>query len=105
MRNLLLAAAFAAALGQAESATAQIYPSRPITMVVPFPAGGPADAMARILAERMRASLGQGVVIENTPGAGGTIGVGRSRDGGRSSRRPASRLNEFTQGAKLSFRS
>jgi tripartite-type tricarboxylate transporter receptor subunit TctC len=46
-------------------------------MVVPFPAGGPADAMGRILADRMRVSLGQSVVIENTPGAGGTIGVGR----------------------------
>jgi tripartite-type tricarboxylate transporter receptor subunit TctC len=78
MRNLLLAAAFAAALGQVTSATAQVYPSRPITMIVPFPAGGPADAMGRILAERMRLSLGQTVVIENTPGAGGTIGVGRA---------------------------
>jgi tripartite-type tricarboxylate transporter receptor subunit TctC len=77
MRNLLLAAAFAATLGQVTSATAQVYPFRTITMVVPFPAGGPADAMGRILAERMRGSLGQNVVVENTPGAGGTIGVGR----------------------------
>jgi tripartite-type tricarboxylate transporter receptor subunit TctC len=78
MRHLLfVAAAFAATLGQVAGAAAQVYPSRPITLVVPFPAGGPADAMGRILAERMRQSLGQTVVIENAPGAGGTIGVGR----------------------------
>jgi tripartite-type tricarboxylate transporter receptor subunit TctC len=54
------------------------YPSRPITIVVPYAAGGPTDSIARILAERMRASLGQTVIIENTTGAGGTIGVGRA---------------------------
>jgi tripartite-type tricarboxylate transporter receptor subunit TctC len=59
------------------SAHAQVYPSRPITMVVPFPAGGSTDAVARIVAERMRVSLGQPVVIENVGGAGGSIGVGR----------------------------
>jgi tripartite-type tricarboxylate transporter receptor subunit TctC len=58
-------------------ARAQAYPSRPITMVLPFAAGGPTDALARILAERMRASLGQPVIIENVTGAAGTIGVGR----------------------------
>jgi tripartite-type tricarboxylate transporter receptor subunit TctC len=58
-------------------ATAQTYPSRPITMVVPFGAGGPSDTIARILAEGMRASIGQPVIIENVPGASGTIGVGR----------------------------
>ena len=54
------------------------YPSRPITMVVPFAAGGPTDTVARILAERMRASLGQPVMIENVAGAAGSIGVGRA---------------------------
>jgi tripartite-type tricarboxylate transporter receptor subunit TctC len=56
---------------------AQAYPSRPITVVVPFPAGGPTDALARILSDRMRLTLGQPVVVENVPGAAGTIGVGR----------------------------
>jgi tripartite-type tricarboxylate transporter receptor subunit TctC len=56
---------------------AQTYPSRPITLVVPFPPGGSTDTAARIMAERMRASLGQPVVIENVGGAGGSIGVGR----------------------------
>jgi tripartite-type tricarboxylate transporter receptor subunit TctC len=59
------------------SASAQPYPSRPISMVVPYPAGGPTDTLARILTERMRTSLGQPVIIENVSGAGGTIGVGR----------------------------
>jgi tripartite-type tricarboxylate transporter receptor subunit TctC len=59
------------------SAQAQPYPSRPITLVVPFPPGGSTDAAARIMAERMRAPLGQPIVIENVGGAGGSIGVGR----------------------------
>jgi tripartite-type tricarboxylate transporter receptor subunit TctC len=58
-------------------ASAQTYPSRPITLVVPFPPGGSTDAAARIMAERMRVPLGQPVVIENIGGAGGSIGVGR----------------------------
>jgi tripartite-type tricarboxylate transporter receptor subunit TctC len=59
-------------------ASANAYPVRPITMIVPFPAGGPTDAIARILAERMRAELGQTVVVENTSGAAnGSVGVGR----------------------------
>jgi tripartite-type tricarboxylate transporter receptor subunit TctC len=53
------------------------YPSKPITIVVPYAAGGPTDTIARIMAERMRHSLGETVIIENTTGAGGTIGVGR----------------------------
>ena len=77
--------AFIAALGGAAtvalqciaSATAQVYPSHPVTMIVPFPAGGPSDKLARILAERMRISLGQPVVIENVSGAGASIGVAR----------------------------
>jgi tripartite-type tricarboxylate transporter receptor subunit TctC len=59
------------------SVAAQDFPARPITMVVPFPAGGPTDVIARVLAERMRVSLGQPVIIENAGGAAGSIGVGR----------------------------
>src|SRR5437763_9316123 len=60
------------------SAFAQNFPSRPVTIVVPFSAGGPSDAMARILAERMKVSLGEAVLVENVTGAGGSIGVGRA---------------------------
>jgi tripartite-type tricarboxylate transporter receptor subunit TctC len=59
------------------AADAQVYPSRSITLVVPYPAGGPTDTVARVLAERMKASLGQTLVVENVSGAGGSIGVGR----------------------------
>ena len=58
-------------------ATAQPYPSRPITLVVPFPAGAVTDTQARILAERMQTLLGQPVIVENVAGAGGTLGTGR----------------------------
>jgi tripartite-type tricarboxylate transporter receptor subunit TctC len=58
-------------------AEAQTYPTRPIAMILPFAAGGPTDALARIVAERMRVALGQPVIIENVSGAAGTIGVGR----------------------------
>jgi tripartite-type tricarboxylate transporter receptor subunit TctC len=68
------AAAFSAGSG---IALAQAYPSRPITLIVPFPAGGANDTIARVLAERMRASLGQPIIIENVGGANGSIGVGR----------------------------
>jgi len=64
-------------VGCVVDAIAQGYPSRPITINVGFPAGGPSDTVARILSEPMRVSLGQPVVIENVTGAGGTIGVGR----------------------------
>jgi tripartite-type tricarboxylate transporter receptor subunit TctC len=70
----LLALAVLAGVGGAQ---AQTYPSRPITLVVPFPPGGSTDSAARIMAERMRAPLGQSIVIENVGGAGGSIGVGR----------------------------
>ncbi|HZN30101.1 MAG TPA: tripartite tricarboxylate transporter substrate-binding protein, partial [Xanthobacteraceae bacterium] len=76
MRKLGLAAALAILAGIA-GAHAQTYPSRPITLIVPFPAGGSTDAVGRILVERMRTSLGQPIVIENVGGAGGSIGVGR----------------------------
>jgi tripartite-type tricarboxylate transporter receptor subunit TctC len=59
------------------SAVAQNYPSRVVTIVVPYPAGGPTDTIARILADRMQGALGQSVIIENIGGGGGSIGVGR----------------------------
>jgi tripartite-type tricarboxylate transporter receptor subunit TctC len=65
------------ALAVASPVGAQTYPSRAITLVVPFPAGGPMDVVGRVLAERMREALGQPVVIENIGGASGSIGVGR----------------------------
>jgi len=58
-------------------AKAQAYPSRPITMVVPFPPGGLTDVIARVLAEGMRTSLGQSIIIENVGGATGSIGTGQ----------------------------
>ena len=70
-------AALIATLGLAGGASAEKYPSHPITVVVPFSAGGPSDAMMRILGERMKTSLGEAVLIENVTGAGGSIGVGR----------------------------
>jgi tripartite-type tricarboxylate transporter receptor subunit TctC len=77
MRKMLFTAALAAVLQSATGAMAQTYPTRPITMVVPLGVGGSTDVIARIMAEGMRASLGQPVIVENTTGAGGTIGVGR----------------------------
>jgi putative tricarboxylic transport membrane protein len=74
--NRMLAAC-AALLAIAAPASAQPYPSRPVTVVVPFPAGGPSDVVARIVAEGMGKVLGQTMVIENVGGAGGTIGSGR----------------------------
>jgi tripartite-type tricarboxylate transporter receptor subunit TctC len=60
------------------TAAAQTYPSRPINLIVPFPAGGATDTLARFLAEQMRPILGQPIVIENVAGAAGTLGVGRA---------------------------
>ena len=71
------AAVLAASLATSSAAVAQTYPARPITMIVPFPPGGATDAIARILNDRLRAALGQPVIIENVGGAGGSIGVGR----------------------------
>jgi tripartite-type tricarboxylate transporter receptor subunit TctC len=65
-------------LGWIAAVAAQSYPIRPITMIVPFPAGGATDTLARYLAEQMRAILGQSIIIENVGGAAGSIGVGRA---------------------------
>jgi tripartite-type tricarboxylate transporter receptor subunit TctC len=77
-KPIFAAAAFAALLGGIGEAAAQAYPSRPITMIVPLATGGSTDTIARIVAEGMRASLGQPVIVENVTGAGGSIGVGRA---------------------------
>jgi tripartite-type tricarboxylate transporter receptor subunit TctC len=77
MQRLFLALLLFEMLAGNQSANAQTYPSRPITMIVPFAAGGPMDVVARVVAERMRATLGQNIIIENVGGAGGSIGVGR----------------------------
>lgn len=77
MRSLLMAL-LVGIVGVAPVFAADDYPSHPITIIVPFAAGGPSDAMARVLAERMRVTLGQPLVIENVTGAGGSIGVGRA---------------------------
>jgi tripartite-type tricarboxylate transporter receptor subunit TctC len=72
-----LAAFLAAHFGSVGEAAAQAFPSRPVTMIVPLAIGGSTDVIARIVAEGMRSTLGQPVVVENVTGAGGTIGVGR----------------------------
>jgi tripartite-type tricarboxylate transporter receptor subunit TctC len=66
-----------ALLTTAESAAAQTYPSRPITMINPFPPGGATDILARTLSDHMKASLRQPIIVEDVPGAGGSIGAGR----------------------------
>src|SRR5215471_9367068 len=76
-RFLHLAAAAAIFPAASRNAAAQAFPARPVTMVVPFPAAGPADVLARVLSERMRVSLGQSVIVENFAGAAGSIAVGR----------------------------
>jgi tripartite-type tricarboxylate transporter receptor subunit TctC len=78
MKKLLLAVALTATVAGVASAHAQAYPSKPITFNVPFAAGGPSDALARVLGERMRVALGQPILIENVVGAGGSLGVGRA---------------------------
>jgi tripartite-type tricarboxylate transporter receptor subunit TctC len=75
MKNLLFALGFAVA--SATTAQAQGYPSHPVTMIVPFPAGSAFDVAARVLAEGMHVSLGQPVIVENVTGAAGSIGVSR----------------------------
>jgi tripartite-type tricarboxylate transporter receptor subunit TctC len=78
MKKILASFGLAAAISVAAfSAQAQDYPSRTLTMVVPFAAGGPTDTVARLVAESMSKDLGQQVVVENVGGAGGTLGAGR----------------------------
>jgi tripartite-type tricarboxylate transporter receptor subunit TctC len=75
--RLIFAVALTTVIGAAAPAHAQSYPSRPIAIVVPYPPGGVTDNLVRLLAERMKHSLGQSIVVENIGGGGGTIGVDR----------------------------
>ena len=75
-RQALFIVGIAATMASMGNATPQV--SRPITIVLPFPAGGATDILARTMADRMRASLGAPIVVENVPGAGGSVGVGRA---------------------------
>ena len=80
MRMQLSLATFALALGVdlgMAGAQAETYPSKPITLIVPFPAGGPTDTVARIMSDHMKDTLGQPILVETVTGAGATIGVGR----------------------------
>ena len=76
-RTLLASLVIGACLGTDGGATAQVYPSRPITVITPFPAGAPLDTVARVVGERMRVALGQPIVVDNVAGAAGTVAVGR----------------------------
>ena len=75
--RLALAATIAASTLTDPAAATQSYPSRIITLVVPFPAGGPTDTIGRVLADGLQAALGQTVIIENVPGATGSIGTAK----------------------------
>ncbi len=77
MRNLKFAALCGALLFGVVSVSAETYPSKPVTIVVPYPAGGSTGVLARILLEPMQAALGQSIIVENVGGGGGSIGVGR----------------------------
>jgi tripartite-type tricarboxylate transporter receptor subunit TctC len=77
-KHVTASIALAATCSGPGSAIAQVYPSRPVTMIVPLAAGGPTDTLARIIAERMRGSLGQPIIVENVTGAAATIGVGKA---------------------------
>jgi len=77
MRKLLITAVFFLGWASPGIAQAQVYPSRPITIIVPLPAGGAFDVTARVLAEHMRASLGRPIIVENVTGAAGSIGTGQ----------------------------
>lgn len=77
MKRLLPTVVLVGLLASFGTAATQTYPAHPVTMIVPFAAGGPMDVVARVVAEGMRASLGQPVIIENVVGAGGSVGAGR----------------------------
>jgi tripartite-type tricarboxylate transporter receptor subunit TctC len=77
-RFLHLAAGSAALPATPRFAWAQAYPTRPITMIVPYPAGAPMDVIGRLIGERMRGTLGRPVIVENVSGADGSIGTGRA---------------------------
>jgi tripartite-type tricarboxylate transporter receptor subunit TctC len=78
MRMIMAAiAAMGIAMGMAASAQAQTFPTRPVSVIVTYPPGGPVDTVTRIVAEQMRGTLGQPFVVENVGGAGGSLGVGR----------------------------
>ena len=79
-RRFVLAAAAAAGLATlpATVMAQAAYPAKPITMIVPFAAGGPTDALARVLTQKMGEKLGQQIIVENIGGAGGTIGVNKA---------------------------
>jgi tripartite-type tricarboxylate transporter receptor subunit TctC len=78
MHKLISAAVLAATLAMIEAAAAQVYPSRPITVINPFPAGGGSDILLRTLTEHMKGTLGQPIIVENVTGASGSIGTGRA---------------------------
>lgn len=80
MKKMLSGAAFAALLLVGGAADAQTFPSRPVTMIIPFAAGGPTDVLGRVVGQRMGEILGQQVVIENVGGAGGHTGSKRVAD-------------------------
>jgi len=77
LKALLKVCAFALTFGLVSTSSAQPWPSRPLTIIVPYSAGGPTDTLARLLSEPMRRFLGQTVVVENVTGAGGSIATGR----------------------------
>lgn len=77
MNALLVVCGSVVSLGVAATACAQAWPARPISMVVPFSAGGPTDTLARLMSEPMRRFLGQTIIVDNVTGAGGSIGVQR----------------------------
>ena len=78
MRKAFFGALACAGLGAMSASLAQPYPTRAVTLMVPYGAGGPLDTLTRIVSDRMRVSLGQPIVIENITGASGVIGVGRA---------------------------
>ena len=77
MRRAIVGALFVCTLAVPRDANAQDWPTRPMTVVVPFAAGGPIDVVARLISPRMSELLGQQVVVDNTPGAGGMVGASR----------------------------